>query len=164
MYTRSYRNSTYPSARSLPPDYGGTALVIAPAESSPPRQQPEPRFAERRQQLSPLPEDNQPRIRRETSVRQKPTVGRGPLSPPPFGGQGQPSGDPTPNTDIPASVERNDIGEQEEAVRLSRLFDPTNLKSDDLLLLGLILLFLSEGEENGRDALLLLAALYMAGV
>lgn len=176
MYTRSYGNRPQAHPRTLPPDYGGTALVIAQPEppaptvmvNNPPRP---PRFSDRRQSRPPQKTENERSdIRRETLSRTPPLPrGRDPLAAPPFGGQGQ-SASPAQAQEMPsdtiltAGEGRRELPDPEQATPLGRLLDPANLKSDDLLLLGLILLFLSEGEENGRDALLLLAALYMAGL
>ena len=164
MYTRSYNNRPTPQVRSLPPDYGGTALVISqpdPAPKSEAPLPPPPRFAERRHPHTPASEKNDiPQIRRET-LTAAPIPPSDPIGAPPFGGMGQPSEETSAFLSSPG--EEMSPPPPPPPSPLDKLFDPANLKSDDLLLLGLLLLLAGEGSA-GQDSLLLLAALYMAGL
>ena len=151
MYTRSYSKGE--ARTQLPPDYGGTALVIG-APPPPPKGVPEPAERSPRRPVVPCPDC--------IGAPEKPDDGGKPL-PPPFGNgcpEGSRSGDsPSESGDCRGEPPHGGIFP-------ASLFDPGHLKNDDLLLLGLIFLMLKEGEgrEGCREMLLILAVLYMAGM
>ncbi len=251
MYTRSYAGRP-PAVRTLPPDYGGTALIIAPPEPAPvgenaaapdrigeeirrertPEAAPpdktdgkaaeRPRFLSRRHHRPPegeRPPDGAERTspRRPTEYGPAAHEGQRPPEPPPFGrpapgfcppggpeegpprDPGRPAGPPDfhggpdlngrpdfhcgpdfhgrPDSDgDPDADGRPDrdgepetlpTGQSAPQPRLGGLFGPGRIESDDLLLLGLILFLLSDGDRtqtDSRDAILLLAALFLAGL
>ena len=151
MYTRSYPKS---GARTqLPPDYGGTALVIG-TPPPPPHGVPEPAERSPRRPVVPCPDC--------IGTPEKPDDGGKPLSPP--------FGDGCPEGSCPGGAPSENGGCRPEppqgGIFPASLFDPGHLKNDDLLLLGLIFLMLKEGEdrEGCREMLLILAVLYLAGM
>ncbi len=194
MYTRSYGSRQNLSPRTLPPDYGGTALTISqpepappppPALPSPPREDPperppslsheparRPRFSGRRHPIitSPsMPSKPDYDARRDTQKEPSPSSRRDPLGAPPFGGGADPYlGGGQPFTPTEADVAS--VGSEASLADSSddgRLFSTLSLKQDDLLLLGLLLFLLHEQDEEDtdcRDALLLLAVLFVAGL
>ena len=152
MYTRSY------SSRRLPPDYGGTALTVNQQGSERPREA----------LIQTPPEQRRP-IGQTTDEKDYSKIPQPPF-PPPFGldflGQ---------SGEVPAvgiNSEARDVVQIEEAKPkeadgISSIIN--NLKSDDLLLLGLALLLFAESEKDGSssvptDALLILAMLYLGGL
>lgn len=216
MYTRSYGSRPSITSRPIPPDYGGTALVIPqpepepmpprpiyppdpppprpayPSEPSPPLEAeqnrphqgvrpPRPplsmrrtRFTGRRNPiLSPpsLPREPDFDPRRDVQREPPPSTRRDPLGAPPFGGGAEPyGGGGQPDAPMEARPEE-ESAMQEDPVRTShgdnRLFPTLSLRQDDLLLLGLLLFLLHEQDEEDtdcRDALLLLAVLFVAGM
>ncbi len=189
MYTRSYGSRGGASTR-LPPDYGGTALVIRQPEAetegateasaisveAPPSMQ------------SPRPAERSPR-RRSTALGNRDTRARYPISTPepsyngprefeiqpPFGNRAP---DDAVNSDYGETADNGDISESgaplevsaevsgaeaEHKSVLGSIFAPENLKSDDLLLLGLMFLLFGEGG-GSKEALLILAVLYLSGL
>lgn len=156
MYTRSYPK------RSLPPDYGGTALTIRPPET----EEAEPMVREA--VLAPSRDSDNRRPRRPPFGKERPP--ERPLPPPPFGGTGVTSeAPPPPPLSPPPPIPRNlPVGAEEQHSSLGHFLDPANLKSDDLLLLGLALLLIGDKDrpegESCADALLLLAMLYVSGL
>ncbi len=198
MYTRSYGSRQNTSPRTLPPDYGGTALVIqqpepaptpssspilsapsreaipeqrqeSPAEPSPSRRT---RFTGRRRPMTTvpsLPQKPDYDARRDTQKEPSPSSRRDPLGAPPFGGGADPYlGGGQPFT--PSEADVASVGSEASLADSSddgRLFSALSLKQDDLLLLGLLLFLLHEQDEEDtdcRDALLLLAVLFVAGL
>lgn len=191
MYTRRYRSPSG-TAPSLPPDYGGTALVIphAPPPEEPPVLPPDPIAPPPPAPEAPPPADGRPSRpgrsqrplfsgRRGSAItppapgngtndprrpEDRPTAAgalRDPLGAPPFGGLGHSSEEET----APVSVAPD---HREEATAVSPLsLSLLALRQDDLLLLGLLLFLLHEqdgGNTDCRDALLLLAVLFVAGM
>lgn len=158
MYTRSYPK------RSLPPDYGGTALTVHLPEEG----------GTREAIAAPLSSDSANRRPRRPPFGRESRPARPPI-PPPFGGNGveeepslraeaqksAPPQEPTPPS------ESLSTGAEERPSFLHSLWD-SSFKSDDLLLLGLALLLLSDKDrpegESCADALLLLAMLYVSGL
>lgn len=158
MYTRSYPR------RSLPPDYGGTALTIRPPEA----EDAEP--AAREAVLAPSQDSGNRRPRRPPFGRERPP--ERPSPPPPFGGAGVTSEVPPPPqpplSPSPPMPRELPAGAEGQHPFLGSFLDPGNLKSDDLLLLGLALLLISDKDrpegESCADALLILAMLYVSGL
>ncbi len=145
MYTRSF-----PSRR-MPPDYGGTALVVKNSDDNSTK-----KILNDTSQASMRP-------RRTLISRQAP-----PLVPPisaPFGILGQ---EDAKETLLPDATEQPMIEvAATEPMQKQSIFDPENLKSDDLLLLGIALMLLYDKDENGNiplDALLILAMIYLSGL
>ena len=151
MYTRSYPK------RSLPPDYGGTALTIRPPE--PQEDDPPAREA----MLAPSQDSGNRRSRRPPSAREP--MPERPFPPPPFGGIGITAEEHSPPPPMPRELQANTT---EHRSPLGNFLDPNLLKSDDLLLLGLALLLISDKDrpegESCADALLILAMLYVSGL
>lgn len=151
MYTRSYSKGE--ARTQLPPDYGGTALVIG---TPPPSQRGAPAPAERSPRRSVVS------CQDCTGEPEKPEDGKMPLIPP--------SCDGCPEGSCPGGAPSENGGCRPEqpqgGIFPASLFDPGQLKNDDLLLLGLIFLMLKEGgdREECREMLLILAVLYLAGV
>lgn len=144
MYTRSYSKT---EARTpLPPDYGGTALVIG---TPPAKDISQPAERSPRRPVVPCPDCIGSPENKEPD--------RAPL-PPPFG-DGRPDTGAGQSCDRPPEPPAGGIFP-------TSLFDPGHLKNDDLLLLGLIFLMLKEGEdrEGCREMLLILAVLYLSGM
>ncbi len=163
MYTRSYGNRNGGVRTPLPPDYGGTALVIRQPEKQTDFQVTN-RNDNRRESF---PEERQRRRyaagEGETSARKKlekedgDEENDGYIFSPPFGGEGLPS-------EKTVDVFLNDTAnEEKKETGLGGFFSPENLKSDDLLLLGLIFLLFGS-DEGSREALLILAVLYLSGL
>ena len=193
MYTRSYGNQRNGMRSSLPPDYGGTALVIHQPEPPTPRSVPDPepdkslspnwqgnrtvtgeRHARRPQQNRPSPvtEDNGTSARRLLQKDDRPRRGIGSVGRSPFGGKAGAFAEPEKGREYAGDRENRNSEDFEEPLSspFSAFLDPAQLKSDDLLLLGLIFLLLSDsaksenGGENCREALLILAVLYLSGL
>lgn len=187
MYTRSYASKGIASTR-IPPDYGGTALVIR-------QETPEDTANISQTPSDPVPAAQTARAAERSPRRRAATVPHGdtgaryPISYPeaqykssrglevrsPFGDKAQSEldeafmpteevapqsldGDSVLEASAVASVERNN----EHKGVFGSIFSPETLKSDDLLLLGLMFLLFEEGG-NGREALLILAVLYLSG-
>lgn len=189
MYTRSYRSHTGVLSRPLPPDYGGTALVIGTSGGEPTddvsisgtvpsetgavgrvdrnggRGQQGAFGAERRTDptRAPAHENGGPPNRHDTP---RFPLDREPLVPP-----------PAPEGDLPFQEKREEddpnapLYEKEAVTRSAHRLFPAELldkfRQDDLLLLGLILLLLSEkehGEKDHKEALLILGVLYLSGL
>lgn len=158
MYTRSFPK------RSLPPDYGGTALTVRLPEQS----------SGREAIASPPPDSGNRRPRRPPFGREE-MPPRPPIAPP-FGGVGlheesPPSDDEEAFTEPSAPLEHTaslPVSTEERPSFLGGLLESASLKSDDLLLLGLALLLISDKDrpegESCADALLLLAMLYVSGI
>lgn len=224
MYTRSYGSRPSITSRSLPPDYGGTALVIPQSEAEPTPPHPEPPILSPQSASRPpqpsieAPSDNPPphssatpqptrpqrpsrprfsgRRNRPITAPSMPTPPdydarrpedtppssadrRDPLGAPPFGGFGIPplrglenlvgTSDTAEHTDHDASQGIPHKAEDAPASASHPLppFTTLALRQDDLLLLGLLLFLLheqDEGDTDCRDALLLLAVLFVAGL
>ena len=161
MYTRSFPSRRGVTSSQLPPDYGGTALVVNHSEST--ESQPRALTLGRGGGAKERP--------REPFLNDERTSAPIPPFPPPFGVRGQDEAD----KEVAASPyhDENDVCElippsTKEASGIGSLLDPSNLKSDDLLLLGLALLFFTDKEfsdgEFPTDALLILAMLYLSGL
>lgn len=162
MYTRSFPSRRVNNERPLPPDYGGTALVVNQRqntdgtrralisgseqvqvnESKRPRQ---PLFEDERDDAPDIP------------------------FPPPFGSRGQ------DERNIQREVSHTEpesesvsLAPKNDSSPLASILDGVNVKSDDLLLLGLALLFFTDKESLSgdipTDALLILAMLYLSGL
>ncbi len=163
MYTRSYSRDN--GVRTpLPPDYGGTALVI----NSPDKEgqghadqsaitAPEravPRRRERRAESIPRNDEDSVRDgRRELEKKRDEEQKKEPdtlISP--FGGLGQ--------------TLSHSVADKKHEGLFHGLFSPDNIRSDDLLLLGLMFLMYSEGleKEGCKEAMLLLAVIYLSGI
>lgn len=145
MYTRSF-----PSRR-MPPDYGGTALVVKNNDDN---------LIDTKTNDS---SQTDMRPRRTLISKQAP-----PLAPPmtaPFGIHGQEYAKESSLPDVP---EKQMIEvSATEPIQKQSIFDPENLKSDDLLLLGIALMLLYDKDANGNiplDALLILAMIYLSGL
>lgn len=148
MYTRSYSKGEVRT--SLPPDYGGTALVVG----APPPPRETPITAER----SP----RRPSARcRDCTVLSGENAGES--------DQIQPedlSNDISEPINTSAEHPCCPEAPTDEGIFSAALFDPGHLKNDDLLLLGLIFLMFKEGEgrEGCKEMLLILAVLYLSGM
>lgn len=163
MYTRSYGSRGGGVRSSLPPDYGGTALVIRQPEPKTDSQLPvknerqRERFREHGQRAYHESEHGgtsaRKKLEKEDTYEEKNEYNFSP----PFGGGGLSSAQ-NADTEFSEIIEK----EKKDSV-LGGLFSPENLKSDDLLLLGLIFLLFSS-EEGNREALLILAVLYLSGL
>lgn len=213
MYTRSYGSRSNIVPRTLPPDYGGTALIIAqpepeshpsprpdplpqptPAPQPPPRPMPRPeptvpspprpsrpnrpRFAGRRMPpIVPPSMPKEPDWDSRRPVEQEPPASdrRDPLGAPPFGGLGllfrNNSGTEAEPSSLSSETASSDVRESVQGIPVSSsppaLLSTVSLRQDDLLLLGLLLFLLheqDEGDTDCRDALLLLAILFVAGM
>lgn len=141
MYTRSF-----PSRR-MPPDYGGTALVIGPQHQDEPRAAITDPTADRR-------------IRRHGEKPDPKTTFD--VFPPPLGIFGQENADVD---EAQSAYEPEEVTPRIESP--ASLMSLDRLKSDDLLLLGLaLLLFTDKDGEDGisTDALLILAILFFSGL
>ncbi len=173
MYTRSYRKNGESSGTRLPPDYGGTALVINQNEQryEAPKQEEAPEMPSestvicrpaiqrqpRRQSISAKTDEN-------TSAKRylpekEPVIDNIDLSEPspPLGNRNG-VGSSIPSQALPTQ-------DKEHKSPLVSFLDPEQLKSDDLLLLGLLFLIFKEGNlENSKEALLILAVLYLSGL
>lgn len=142
MYTRSF-----PSRR-MPPDYGGTALVIGSQHQDEPRAAITDPTADRRIRRL---EAHQP-TSEDTSSENAP-----------FGIFGQEGRD----TDAIAETVAEAEAEKTVETASAPLISLERLKSDDLLLLGLALLLFTDKEGDGgipTDALLILAILFFSGL
>lgn len=184
----TYPSESIPSRPAHPPEtsppFEGHRNQPPPPEGRPPRpSQPmrRIRFTGRRNPtLSPpsLPREPDFDPRRDVQREPPPSTRRDPLGAPPFGGGAEPyegGGQPyREDGQRPPSTEtrtRADSAARDDAVHLShgdnRLFPTLSLRQDDLLLLGLLLFLLHEQDEEDtdcRDALLLLAVLFVAGM
>ncbi len=166
-----------PSRPSEPPQQGqGTR----PRPPLPPRRS---RFTGRRSPaITPPPMPQEPDFdpRRPEEREAPPSSRRDPLGAPPFGGGAQPfggggqpfRGEASSFTETAAEAEEaasrhsEEWEENDRPVRPSP-FSTLSLRQDDLLLLGLLLFLLHEQDEEGadcRDALLLLAVLFVSGL
>ena len=145
MYTRSF-----PSRR-MPPDYSGTALVV---------KKPEENYTGSFNDI-----DSQSDFRpRRTLISKSPSRPTPPISAP-FGISGQ--NDAEEISVIPSTEEELDIASEPEVPAHNSYFEPQNLKSDDLLLLGIALMLLYSKDESGNiplNALLILAMIYLSGL
>lgn len=160
MYTRSFPSRRGVTSSQLPPDYGGTALVVNHSESS----ESQPRALTLGRGGGAKERPREPFLNDERNV---PPV---PPFPPPFGVRGQDEARQAPaafhheNEDDVCPIDENENG----SPSVPSFLDPSNLKSDDLLLLGLALLFFTDKEfsdgEFPTDALLILAMLYLSGL
>ena len=146
MYTRSF-----PSRR-MPPDYGGTALVVKNTEDKNSQEQAQDAF----------PSDMRPR----RTLISRPVPPILPQFSAPFGILGQEDAKEISSEgeqkDGTATIEASEISSPKQT-----LFNPEALKSDDLLLLGIALMLLYDKDENGEiplDALLILAMIYLSGL
>ncbi len=181
MYTRSYGNQRNGVRTQLPPDYGGTALVIKQPEA-----QSENKsavgyddknggiMAERRsrRQMGQSRERAEAPRRTDTTARRSLDDDRQRHNTenrdnkddfrPPFGGE---TGAETEETAVSTSSDEGKLFSLK-----GKVFDPEHLKSDDLLLLGLLFLLFHDdtdgevGREGCREALLILAVLYLSGL
>ncbi len=160
MYTRSYGNKRINRTTEVspPPDYGGTAITIKQNEYS----------ENQNSNSSVIVADRIPRRRdfSKNSDEKNNTLARKNLDTEdvnkrnqisskfeaPFGENGQPDA-------APSSLRKLDKV-------ISNFVDPQNLKSDDLLLLGLIFLLFKEGADNDctKEAIMLLSILYLTGL
>lgn len=148
----------------MPPDYGGTALVINnPPKSVPERDEknsgtaaPErhgdaSRDGGRYGKSTENPADNGRYPRRTSEDPGDYAADDAGIFTAPFGENGQ--------------SEQNADGENGEKIGL---FGSKNLKTDDLLLLGLIILLMSDkktdSDVSSHEALLILAVLYLSGM
>lgn len=155
MYTRSY-----PSRRPLPVDYGGTALTV----------KGQGQFREEENDISQGTQSNIPKRPISFSRSEQ----RQPIFPPPFGYEDreEPLQENEPRQEILESTsepETQEIQATEDSHVSPSLFSVGNLKSDDLLLLGLAFLLYAEknNSDDGQfptDALLILAMLYLSGI
>lgn len=182
MYTRSYGNQRNGVRTQLPPDYGGTALVIKQPEAQSENKsavgyddknggiiterRSRRQMGQNRERTEPLHRTtdttarrslDDARPRRNTENKDNKDDFR-----PPFGGE---TGVETAETAASAFPDEGRLFSQK-----GMIFDPEHLKSDDLLLLGLLFLLFSDesdGEgrsESCREALLILAVLYLSGL
>jgi hypothetical protein len=136
----------------MPPDYGGTALVVKNTEDK----------NEQAKAQDVIPSDMRPR----RTLISRPTP---PVLPPisaPFGISGQEDA-----KEISSEHKQdNEAIINESPAELTpnpTLFSPETLKSDDLLLLGIALMLLydkGEGNDIPLDALLILAMIYLSGL
>lgn len=154
MYTRSYPKRTVTDNAPLPPDYGGTALVIKPPES-----EPQPRAALTHSRAPFSGNDGKPR--RMLYGYDGGAYGNENKFEPPFGSLGQNGEGQEENTDIPSA---SMIAESKKP---APVIDLSKLKTDDLLLLGLAFLIFTDkdrDEDIPIDALLILAMLFLSGL
>ena len=146
MYTRSF-----PSRR-MPPDYGGTALVIKSNDE----------ISSETNNTDGFSSDMRPR----RTLISRPLPQTIPIPSAPFGISGQEDAKEADFTDD----EEHALETDTDITDISRkpvFFDPENLKSDDLLLLGIALMLLYDKDENGSiplDALLIIAMIYLSGL
>ena len=146
MYTRSF-----PSRR-MPPDYGGTALVIKNNDE----------ISSDAHSIDDFSSNMRPR----RTLISKPLPQTVPVPSAPFGVLGQEDAKEADyiEDEKPALKTGADITDNS---RKPVFFDPENLKSDDLLLLGIALMLLYDKDENGSiplDALLIIAMIYLSGL
>lgn len=155
MYTRSYPKRTTRDNAPLPPDYGGTALVIKPPEP-----EPQPRSALTYPRAPFSGNDGKPR-RMLYDYDDNVIYGNEDKFEAPFGSLGQNGEGQEKNTEIPSSSMTLDDKKPAPVIDLSKL------KTDDLLLLGLaFLIFTDKDRDEGIpiDALLILAMLFLSGL
>ncbi len=188
MYTRSYGNHRAGVRTPLPPDYGGTALVIRQPETM------------REEQTTGREERSLPPAERRRRGLRGGAEGRNPAEGAPGEAEtedlaaGRKSGEGSPSRPEesagsaggrasgrgrekkggppdfrPPFGEGGGVGDAEQTSSNGGhgLLDPEHLKSDDLLLLGLLFLLFRDGaggEDGSREALLILAVLYLSGL
>ena len=119
-----------------------------------------------------LPQEPEFDSRRDTQRDLPPASRRDPLGAPPFGGGAAPymgGGQPYTAAEAILSEETGEYHEEscDPPHEDPRPVPTLSLRQDDLLLLGLLLFLLHEQDEEGtdcRDALLLLAVLFVSGL
>ena len=155
MYTRSYPKRTPSDNAPIPPDYGGTALVIKPHEP-----EPQPRSALTYPRAPFSGNDGKPK-RMLYGYEDNVIYGNEDKFEAPFGSLGQNGEGQENNAEITSS------SIIEEVKKPAPVIDLSKLKTDDLLLLGLaFLIFTDKDRDEGIpiDALLILAMLFLSGL
>lgn len=164
MYTRSYGNKRTGrmTEATPPPDYGGTALVIKQnghlenqgTKSASGSAIVADRIPRRREFRDNVNE------RKDTSARKKLDSEESNSNSQGEGRFESPFGENGGQFESASST----LKKLDKAV--AGFINPENLKSDDLLLLGLIFLLFKEGADNdgAKEAIMLLAILYLSGL
>ncbi len=155
MYTRSYPSRKKESDSRLPPDYGGTALTLKQSEAE----------TKRQALTSEAPPSKEHSRRAINIISRAEKEAPPPLFIPPFGDLGQ-NGEGENGPDESVGYLNAEKEEQTSAASARPVIDLSKIKTDDLLLLGLALMFfLDKEKEDGLplDALLILAVLFLSG-
>lgn len=151
MYTRSYPSRKKESDSRLPPDYGGTALTVKQGEGD-----------NKRRALTAEPSASREHPHRPVNIAVDKETEPPPFFAPPFGDLGQ-------NGEGVSEDAMTEVQTAEETAEASSrpVIDLSRIRTDDLLLLGLALMFfLDKEKEDGLplDALMIIAVLFLSGL